>query len=550
MIQACVRVGWGILCAIIFCVPSTSNALVTSFTSLDVSTVASTTLVLQWSVDNATNDDFVSDLEYSLDGSSWATIITGLSSSTNRYTWNTSPFTSTSTVVRLTSHILSTSTPDVVATSSVFMLDNAAPQVTIETTASTPTVLTFLPFVVRFSEKVFGFYASKHFSDFITLMNGVITNDSTDSTVFSFDVIPTVAGTVSLFIRSGAVSDVAGNNTASSSIVTLEYASNVRIESGPDNGARVATSTVVFTFSAPTIIASAECSLDQGAFVPCTDTSSHTLSALSEGAHTFVVKGYDGNGNLLGAVGRSFTVRTTGTIQVILTTNPQGPTGSFVFSSSVIPGGSITFARDGDSVLSGEVPYGRYTIATSSVPGWSFTSAGCSNGSSFETVLLNPNEDIVCTATFTQLPTGNGPPVSGGGGGGFFGAPTIPGISQVLGTSTQSRSTSTTPQPTVLGASTVRFTKTLQFGMRGEEVRALQERLRQSGFLTGPSTGYFGILTLNAVRMFQKSVGLEPVGFVGVRTREKLNNLSITTLSGLQNQLLELQKLLSMARSQ
>lgn len=68
------------------------------------------------------------------------------------------------------------------------------------------------------------------------------------------------------------------------------------------------------------------------------------------------------------------------------------------------------------------------------------------------------------------------------------------------------------------------FKDDLVVGSRGEQVKALQEILIKKGFLSeGNSTGYFGMMTKEAVRKFQMEKGIDPVGMIGPMTREKLN---------------------------
>lgn len=59
---------------------------------------------------------------------------------------------------------------------------------------------------------------------------------------------------------------------------------------------------------------------------------------------------------------------------------------------------------------------------------------------------------------------------------------------------------------------------TLRRGSRGENVRILQENLRQLGFLSGAADGIFGTNTNAAVRSFQKAQGLDVDGVVGAKT--------------------------------
>ncbi len=73
-----------------------------------------------------------------------------------------------------------------------------------------------------------------------------------------------------------------------------------------------------------------------------------------------------------------------------------------------------------------------------------------------------------------------------------------------------------------------RFEKDLYFGMTDPDVRALQDILKYEGLFptNAESTGFFGSITLDAVKKFQTKYGIQPVsGYVGPKTREKLNNL-------------------------
>ena len=63
---------------------------------------------------------------------------------------------------------------------------------------------------------------------------------------------------------------------------------------------------------------------------------------------------------------------------------------------------------------------------------------------------------------------------------------------------------------------------TLRYGNRSAAVIRLQSRLRELGFFSGRSTGYFGSATLSAVKAFQRSQGLAADGVVGSSTRSAL----------------------------
>ncbi len=63
----------------------------------------------------------------------------------------------------------------------------------------------------------------------------------------------------------------------------------------------------------------------------------------------------------------------------------------------------------------------------------------------------------------------------------------------------------------------------LKYGMRGDDVKSLQAFLVSKHFLSTPATGYFGTLTVKAVKAYQASVGVPATGLVGSMTRAKIN---------------------------
>ena len=73
----------------------------------------------------------------------------------------------------------------------------------------------------------------------------------------------------------------------------------------------------------------------------------------------------------------------------------------------------------------------------------------------------------------------------------------------------------------------MQLTTRLHRGMKGEEVKRLQEVLATDKdiFLKENATGYYGAMTEKAVENFQKHFGLDPVGEVGPRTLTKINEL-------------------------
>lgn len=86
-----------------------------------------------------------------------------------------------------------------------------------------------------------------------------------------------------------------------------------------------------------------------------------------------------------------------------------------------------------------------------------------------------------------------------------------------------------------VSSSCLLITSTLRVGSRdsatGGQVTKLQQFLKEKGYLSLPSTGYFGVLTKNAVQSFQKERALEAVGFVGPATRSVITFTSCSTSS-------------------
>jgi len=68
------------------------------------------------------------------------------------------------------------------------------------------------------------------------------------------------------------------------------------------------------------------------------------------------------------------------------------------------------------------------------------------------------------------------------------------------------------------------YTRPLKEGMKGEDVKALQERLKILGFLDiDECTNYFGSMTKQAVTNFQKEYGIQVDGIAGPETYRTIN---------------------------
>ena len=61
-----------------------------------------------------------------------------------------------------------------------------------------------------------------------------------------------------------------------------------------------------------------------------------------------------------------------------------------------------------------------------------------------------------------------------------------------------------------------------KMGSRGEEVRQIQTRLRDWGYMNGPVDGIYGTKTRDGVKYFQRKHGLTADGIAGPKTLEKI----------------------------
>jgi len=75
--------------------------------------------------------------------------------------------------------------------------------------------------------------------------------------------------------------------------------------------------------------------------------------------------------------------------------------------------------------------------------------------------------------------------------------------------------------PSVTGTNTAVFT-VLRYGMRGTAVTALQNELKTLGYFNYTATGYYGVLTRNAVAAFQRDNSLIPDGIAGNATQREI----------------------------
>ena len=139
-------------------------------------------------------------------------------------------------------------------------------------------------------------------------------------------------------------------------------------------------------------------------------------------------------------------------------------------------------------------------------------------GATEEPVLATP--DPTDTPEMPVLPLETEPAVATAPPSGGYGYVTVgPMITSSINAQPQSSVTpipSPTPKPTATP-----FTS-LKLGSTGPDVRNVQTKLKQLGFLKGTVDGDFGKATEEAVKKFQKQYGLEVDGKVGANTLAKL----------------------------
>lgn len=94
----------------------------------------------------------------------------------------------------------------------------------------------------------------------------------------------------------------------------------------------------------------------------------------------------------------------------------------------------------------------------------------------------------------------------------------------------QASLTGSTPVVTTTTTSSTTFTKDLTVGSTGAEVTALQNALKEGGYMTASATGYFGSLTKTAVAAWQTAKGISPAaGYFGAKSRAAFGGMTSTT---------------------
>lgn len=244
-----------------------------------------------------------------------------------------------------------------------------------------------------------------------------------------------------------------------------------------------------------------------------------------------------------------FAVTTTESVTLVLPSTGESYTlsSSASFTTLTINNASFGFemaASDVFTLTSADRRPMSYTITSST---GNNADSSCTSTTSTFTMTLSagaPTQTVtVIPATGTCTET---TPSSGGGGGVFGSAPTptptptsatTPSAAQqALITQLQSQIAALSAQLAALkgvpslpsqSSAVAKFARALAFGSKGNDVTALQLFLAKdvSIYPEGMVTGFFGRLTEQAVKRFQKKYGIDQLGIAGPKTRAKLNEL-------------------------
>ena len=112
----------------------------------------------------------------------------------------------------------------------------------------------------------------------------------------------------------------------------------------------------------------------------------------------------------------------------------------------------------------------------------------------------------------------------------IFGGSAKPAANKAAAATSTPKPTAT-PKATATPAPTAAASGALRQGDRGEEVRELQRKLIQLGYLAGTADGIFGKNTTAAVIAFQKANKLEADGIAGSKTQDKLSGSTASSAS-------------------
>ena len=227
-------------------------------------------------------------------------------------------------------------------------------------------------------------------------------------------------------------------------------------------------------------------------------------------------------------------------------TAPATPSGLAVSTPSSATALTLTWTANSESDLSGYYVYrdtssgGSFPLLATVGAVTTYTNTGLSAATTYYYKIgaydTNSFESTSTEAVSARTLSADSGGIIGSDGGGSVPTPVytvIPGTSSSVASTASSASQGTTVAQTTTktistpSGITITITKTLKLGSENSEVKALQQALAQDKdiYPEGKVTGYYGALTRNAIKRFQKKYGIEPVGYVGPQTRKKLNEI-------------------------
>ncbi len=101
---------------------------------------------------------------------------------------------------------------------SVNDIDEIAPTLLITSSAANPTAVNPIPVTITFTENVTGFTASD-----VVISGGTISNFTGSGLSYSFEIIPTASGLITVNIPAGVAMDAAGNGNTAAALFSITY---------------------------------------------------------------------------------------------------------------------------------------------------------------------------------------------------------------------------------------------------------------------------------------------------------------------------------------
>jgi hypothetical protein len=211
------------------------------------------------------------------------------------------------------------------------VIDTISPTVVLTSSVTSPTNQTSIPVTVTFSEPVNGFTAAG-----ISVTNATIGNFSGSGAVYTFNLLPITAGTVTASVSAGAAQDAAGNFNTASAPFTITFdnvAPTVTVSPAPTQATTTSASPILFSvvFSEPVIGFSA-------ASVTIGGTAGATTATVSGSGSTYTVtvSGMTQQGTVTLSVPAGVVTDDAGNLNVA---SPTAAVVNFVvISEFVIPG--------------------------------------------------------------------------------------------------------------------------------------------------------------------------------------------------------------------